>query len=269
MKTIYDLIKNNPNLKDVNFSEKDAVSLYVYLKDIEKCSNCLGLDDCKMRTKGYMSVLNKNSLEVDYAPCKYLVKSGRLNDTYFESSMLPKKLCNASIDNFKIKENNDMYKNAYLYSLKFISSFKNGKTDLNGIFLSGSYFTGKSYLLACIANELKNKHVKTKYLAFPDFVRDIKFSIDKGDFSYKVDEIKNVDVLIIDDFGMENLTDWLRDEVVGPVINYRYLNELPTLYASNLDYNQLIGHFSLGKDNHKAAKIVLTIKQSCEFFKFS
>ena len=41
--------------------------------------------------------------------------------------------------------------------------------------------------------------------------------------TFDLNYLKSVDVLLLDDFGSENMTNWLRDDVLGPVLNYRLI----------------------------------------------
>lgn len=266
MAKIYELIKNSNELKDVEFSERDAISLYVYLEDKKKCRACKSLNECKMRIKGQESILNKKTLEITYSPCKYLEESGILNNRYLKVGTLPKKLLNAKLEDFNLCD--ETHRKAFLYATRFISDIET-KKNTKGLYLFGNFLSGKSFLLAAIANELKNRRVDAIFLNFPDFVREAKNSLDKGDFNLKLEEIKKVSVLLIDDLGIENMSEWVRDEILSLIINYRYLNELPTIYATNMSLNSLSQYLSLGNNNFKAAKIANLIKETCEIFKFS
>ena len=61
--------------------------------------------------------------------------------------------------------------------------------------------------------------------------------------------LKSVDVLLLDDLGSENMTNWLRDDVLGPVLNYRLMAEKPVFISSNIDptTNDLLAHLSITK----------------------
>ena len=46
--------------------------------------------------------------------------------------------------------------------------------------------------------------------------------------SYK--RIREANILMIDDIGAEEVTPWVRDEVIGPLLHYRMVQELPTFF---------------------------------------
>ena len=80
----------------------------------------------------------------------------------------------------------------------------------------------------------------------------------------KLDYLKNVDLLLIDDIGAENVTAWGRDEILGAILQYRMNNKLSTFFTSNLNLEELESHLSFSKnseDKVKARRIIERIKQ--------
>ena len=71
-------------------------------------------------------------------------------------------------------------------------------------------------------------------------------------------DAKNKDFLLLDDFGAENMTPWLRDEVLGPIVNYRMNLKKPIFISSNINPKDLKSHFivkSGDDENVKAGRI--------------
>ena len=94
---------------------------------------------------------------------------------------------------------------------------------------------------------------------FPDLVLDLKNALGDPRFEELVNKLKSIDVLMLDDLGSENITPWVRDEILGPVINYRMMSGLPVYISSNLNPNDLIKHLSIegGKASElKANRII-------------
>lgn len=52
------------------------------------------------------------------------------------------------------------------------------------------------------------------------------------------EEMKKVEVLVIDDIGVEKVTEWLSEQLFL-VINFRYEHKLPTLVTSNQSLDDL------------------------------
>ena len=68
---------------------------------------------------------------------------------------------------------------------------------------------------------------------------------------------------MLDDFGSENMTPWLRDEILGPVLNYRALEHKPVFVSSNLSIAEIKTHIMIDKfksSEIKAERILERLK---------
>lgn len=92
-------------------------------------------------------------------------------DKFFQNNNLGKRQLNSRFENYKItNKNKKAYENAKKYSNKLI----NGETD-KGLFITGTYGVGKTYLASCIANEvIKNKNtvVFGTLIQLLDYIKD-------------------------------------------------------------------------------------------------
>ena len=61
-------------------------------------------------------------------------------------------------------------------------------------------------------------------------------------------------ILMLDDIGAEEVTPWVRDEVIGPLLHYRMVHELPTFFTSNLSYDELEHHLSMTREGAEKQK---------------
>ncbi|WP_444508941.1 DnaA ATPase domain-containing protein, partial [Enterobacter mori] len=59
---------------------------------------------------------------------------------------------------------------------EFLSTYEPGK-KAQGLYLYGKFGVGKTYLLGAIANELARKKISSMLVYFPEFLREIKSSI--------------------------------------------------------------------------------------------
>ena len=119
------------------------------------------------------------------------------------------------------------------------------------------------YLLSALFNELAKQKIKSAIIYFPEFLRNLKSSFDT-DYEEKIEMIKRVPLLLIDDIGAENLTLWGRDEILGTILQYRMQEAKPTFFTSNFNISELEQHFSLtknGVEEVKARRIIERIKQ--------
>ena len=70
--------------------------------------------------------------------------------------------------------------------------------------------------------------------------------------------------MLLDDIGAENCSNWSRDEILGPILQYRMESNLPTFFTSNLTIEELeesLSQTSSGVDKVKARRIIERIKQ--------
>ena len=108
--------------------------------------------------------------------------------------------------------------------------------NLNGwLLLQGGYGCGKTHLAAAVANYAVSMGVPTLFLTVPDLLDTLRFSYDSQDttFEGRFDEIRNAQLLVLDDFGTQNATGWAQEKLFQ-IINYRYINKRPTVGTTNL-----------------------------------
>ncbi|NLC29329.1 MAG: ATP-binding protein, partial [Chloroflexi bacterium] len=81
------------------------------------------------------------------------------------------------------------------------------------------------------------------FLTVPDLLDWLRSSFSKsGDSSYehRFNEIRNAQLLIMDDFGTQSSTPWA-EEKLFQIINSRYINRLPTVITSNQQLDDFEG----------------------------
>ena len=133
------------------------------------------------------------------------------------------------------------------------------KKSTRGAYIYGPTGTGKTYLMGCIYNYFKQNGKEPAILYYPEFIRKIKSKISNNSYDLYIDLIRDEEILIIDDIGAENITEFIRDEVLGPIINHREAEKLPTFFSSNLSIDDLAELLSNGRttvDKTKALRIV-------------
>jgi len=103
------------------------------------------------------------------------------------------------------------------------------------LLLEGGYGCGKTHLAAAIANDAVSKGLPTLFITVPDLLDSLRFAYNDPEttFEQRFDEIRTADLLILDDFGTQNATAWAQEKIYQ-VMNYRYINKLPTVITTNL-----------------------------------
>jgi DNA replication protein DnaC len=116
-------------------------------------------------------------------------------------------------------------------------------SQTNGwLVIQGGYGCGKTHLAAAIANQTVAAGVPTLYLTVPDLLDWLRASYDDAtsNFEERFDEIREVRLLVLDDFGSQSATPWAQEKVFQ-ILNQRYLGRLPTVITTNVDLDELDG----------------------------
>lgn len=236
-------------------------------KNYKQCLSCKSIVTCPYQMAGYcyLPKVIDNNLTFSYIPCKFekkLIKEQNyLNNIYLFD--IPKEIKEARLDKIYMKDANRFEVIEWLH--KFVNNYDTNKNQ-KGLYLYGNFGCGKTYLVSAMFNELAHRNVKSAIIYWPEYLRNLKSSFDT-DFKDKFEYIKTVPLLLIDDIGAESVTSWSRDEILGPILQYRMQESLPTFFTSNLDIKALELHLSMSKEgieNIKAKRIIERISQLSE-----
>ena len=228
--------------------------------EVDNCKNCPCLASCKNEIKGcylYPNI-NEKTINFSYNTCRYKNKEKyKDNLVIFD---IPKSIKEASMREIYKTDKNRL---PIIRELKeFINNYGT-EENIKGIYLHGSFGSGKTYLIAALFNELAKKNVKSIIIHVPELLRDLKDSF-SSNYSDKFYRLKHTPLLLLDDIGAEYLTAWGRDEVIEPILQYRMDENLPTFFTSNFTLEELEKHFSVASnsvDKVKARRIMERIKQ--------
>ena len=276
-KNYEDALENNSTFKKItdklklpkSYLMKYTSSIEESAKELNNCKNCKNILECKNSYTGhvyYPDMLNDN-LVFDYVACKYKKELDERNK--YKSNIylfeIPKEIKEASMKNIDL-DNPDRFK-IIKWLKKFLDDYK-PNIGMKGIYLTGNFGCGKTYLISAALNELAKKDHKIAIIYYPEFLRSLKESFNDPDsYNEKFKMIKRVEILLIDDIGAETMTEWSRDEVLGTILQYRMQEGLVTFFTSNFSIKDLEEHFSVsskGIEKVKAQRIIERIKYLTE-----
>ncbi|WP_429971003.1 primosomal protein DnaI [Fructilactobacillus sp. Tb1] len=220
--------------------KKSSSSLYEYVSKRDAMKK--GTD---AYAKGYEPklVINNHAIEVSYQPTEAYLEQAKAKQIRgnIQDLGMSKALQNANLDDYYY-ENSPERKNALVNALDFIEAYETNPNEYHkGFYIYGSFGVGKSYLLSAIAHRLAKDNVKTTFLHFPSFAMDMKglISSKTDSVTNRVDQVKKVPVLMIDDIGADSMSAWIRDDILGVILEYRMQNQLSTFFSSNFSMDQL------------------------------
>ncbi|MBY0124041.1 primosomal protein DnaI [Bacillus sp. S/N-304-OC-R1] len=248
--------------------EKGMVKLYEYSNQSKECNKCPSLDGCVNFMKGYHPklVIERGSIDLHYDKCprKVVYDEKRKNEKLIQSLYVPRDILEASFDSiYEDLERIDAIQKAASFIMNYVPGSKQ-----KGLYFYGKFGVGKSYLLGVIANELAKKEVSSMIVYVPELLRELKSSIADSTLNEKIETIKKVPVLMLDDIGAETMSSWTRDEVLGPILQFRMLESLPTFFTSNFDFQGLEHHLSYSQrgeeEKMKARRIMERIRYLAE-----
>ena len=115
---------------------------------------------------------------------------------------------------------------------KYVKNWDSAKENNLGLVIFGDVGTGKSYMAAAIANALIDRFVSVRMTNCSNIINAIF-----KDNSI-IDELDKFDLLILDDFGTERLTDFGEEQIYN-IINGRYECGKPLIITTNLNLNEM------------------------------
>ncbi|RSL32979.1 primosomal protein DnaI [Salibacterium salarium] len=245
--------------------ENNMMKLFEYKRERQNCDTCPGLENCPNMMQGYQPELyaEAGQLTVRYHPCrlKQQADERKRQQSLIQSMHIPKEILEATFDD--IEQDHASRLSASNACLKFAFEANPGE-DATGLYLHGKFGVGKTYMIGAIANELVTRDISSMIVYAPDFFREMKQALSDGTVQEKMDEVKNAEVLMLDDIGAETTSAWIRDDVLGVILQYRLMQKLPTVYTSNYDYDELENHLAYsqkgGIEELKAKRIMERVK---------
>ncbi len=233
------------------------------LEEKKHCEGCPSLSACKNKVWGYRLTprLVKNKVDFSYDACPY--ERTRAKETAYQTYLylfeMPEEIKRASLKEVYLDDKKRVP------IMKFFQDFLKNygpHSSQKGLYLYGSFGSGKTYLIAALFNELAKKKVESAIVYFPELLRKLKTSFLESNELFE--RVKKAPLLLLDDIGAENMTPWARDEILGSILQYRMQSHLPTFFTSNFNLEQLEKHLSMttsGVDQVKARRIIERIKQ--------
>lgn len=232
MKKIGETLTESLKMKELDFN--------IELKSCGKCGETVEKDimlvNKKVRVKVICSCEKEEKLKKEK---KYeaMEKQIRLNKM-FSNSLMDKRFKDSTFSNWdRTKGSNKIYKITYRYS----QQFNKMKVENVGLLIYGVPGNGKTYATCCIANDLIERGIPVICVGINAILQRIQETYNSWGREGENNVIKsfqNADLLIIDDLGVEQKTEWAISKIYN-IIDSRYRNGLPTIITTNLTLDSL------------------------------
>lgn len=265
---IKDIIKQ----LDVSMNEFDYYlgNFLSYYDDKCCCKSCTNIEKCPKEIKGTIIKLvrsDEGRIEREFTLCLKKEEQIKINSNYlirdFNDSLL-----DIDLDDV------DNKKGRFKFEKKLMEIDLDGNNE--GIFVYGPASCGKTYPLIALCNEFVKNNKKCSFIDVKSFLNSLTRTFDKNrdkdldelSFDKLMDRVKNSDVVVLDNLGEENQSEWVRDTVIGDILDYRNKNNLLTFITSCYTLEEIEKMYNVSKSNSevgkiKSSKFIDKIKVAC------
>ena len=230
--------------------DSNITKIYDFVSDINYCRACPGINNCHKNNPMLCTkiVYSNGVVDRQLIPCRKF-----LDRMAFEKQFAIRDFDEKWLD-VNLKDL-DSSKTRSAALAKYVNFVKEGNNDW--IYLTGGPNSGRSYLAAALATDAARRYLgPVCFINCSQRIRelnDINFK-DKEDFQKKLDTLCNCKVLVLDDFGNEFKTDFIRDAIIFQIISYRATKKLFTIVTSDFSINDVVTLYSTSKAGEVRAK---------------
>lgn len=104
--------------------------------------------------------------------------------------------------------------------------------------LHGPCGTGKTHLAVAIALYWIGNELPSLFWNVPDLLTALRRGFQDDSYFELLERVRQIDVLVLDDLGMEKTTDWASEQI-DAIIECRYRNKRDTVVTTNLSFSKL------------------------------
>jgi len=239
------------NNVDENYIYQFTHRFHQWLLQNRLCIDCPGIHACRQPQRGQTLdlVLDNGIMLKEIKKCHYLLaeEAEMAHLSRFLLSDMPKQWASYSVGSINLDQESD----EYVLAVSQIDE-RVLQTSGKGFYLYGKAGVGKTYLLACAANDAARAGLSVAFVHVPTLIGRLKSYLDNRDeFEAVLNKIKQADIVYFDDIGAESVTSWVRDELLLPLINDRCERSKSTWFTSNLDVSTLTKHYEYNQKGEK------------------
>lgn len=241
--------------------EENIVKIFDFVSDINYCKKCPGVKKCAKQNPLLCTKIVYTHGEIDrqLVPCKELLKDIAFKNQFvirdFDEEWLDSSLRTIDRNNGR-----DLALAKYRNFLKV--------KDNSWIYLTGSKNSGRSYFAAALTSDAARRErgpicFLNSTLRLRE-LNDLGYGKRKEEFEKKLSAYSNIPILVLDDFGNEFKTDFVRDAILFPILSTRASKKLLTIFTSDFNIEEIETLYSNTKAGAiRAKQIANLIKSQC------
>lgn len=217
----------------------NAATIIACKEDRDYCKKCPGFEKCNKAHRHYILSLSYNGrmLSRTFKPCKLKIEDDRKDEVYLVRDF-PAAWRSIDAGNISHAGRADLFKR-----------FSEVYANQNGwIYINGTHRSGKSYMAVMFLNNfIEGMHGKAAFLDYPRRVsqlQDLTYS-NKQDFDELIRMYSTVDYLVLDNFGNEYKSEYVRDSITLAILNERARRGLVTIFTSEFDFDDIANMYTL------------------------
>ena len=245
---------------------KENISkVYDFAVDMQNCKDCPGLNKCNKEPKHLVSsvTFNKGIVDRVIVPCKKY-----LEYTNFKKRFVTFDAPEDWMNNTLVGDVSNIRSRKKMAILSQYRDVLKGKSE-KWIFIKGGIATGKSFYAAtiCVDAAKIGAFDKICFINVPMRFKELfDLSLTKNpQFDEDMDKYKNAGLLVFDDFGNEFKSDFVRDNILYPLLSYRVKNKLFTIITSNYSIEDCASMYQTNvASKPKIEQIKQMLKMMCD-----
>jgi primosomal protein DnaI len=224
-----------------------------YKDDVDYCAHCPGLAGCHKANPFYQSdlIVKDGMLSRTYGPCERFMHQQTILGAYVCRDF-PDEWIDNNLDTIsKTDRENSLM--AVLFGLV---------PNNRWAYLIGDIGSGRSYLTAAFCNSMALGGLRVAFMNANKRFDELKGLAvnNKRYFDQRIKDFETVPFLVIDDFGSEFKSDYVRDQIVIPILLERAKRNLPIIFISDYHVNEIQTLYSTNRSAElmasKMAKLI-------------
>ena len=264
-KEFYDCAAAVKYCKEIGIPEEmiddNITKIFDFVCDINYCKRCPGVKECHKNNPLLISkVIYKNGVVSNQlVPCKALLKQMSF-EKQFKVRDFPEEWYNKTLKDL------DESKERKAALKKYAILTKGGYSGW--IYLNGGVGTGRSFFAAVVAIDAANRNLgPICFLNCGTRLRemgDMQYNKKGNELQDLITRYSTVPFLVLDDFGNEYKTEFIRDAIIYPILSYRASKNLFTIITSDFTIAEIKAMYAINKPGEiRARQIANLLANEC------